>query len=249
MTYKAVIIDDESKLRKVLEFKIKKFYSNIEIVGEAGNVQDAIEIIDMYNPDIVFLDIAMPGGSGFDLLENYNELDFEIIFVTGFDEYAIDALKLSAIDYILKPVRDEELQKAVDKAINEIDKDEQIKQYNVLKHNLLSSNKQEEKIAIPNNSDYFFVFIKDIVRCEGWQKYSKIFLTDGTNLVSSYNIGVYKELLESYGFISCHKSHLINRMHIKKYSKEGTVDMIDHSQVPVSRRKKDKFLQLLLKND
>lgn len=249
MKYKAVIIDDESKLRKVLEFKIKKFYSNIEIVGEAGNVNEAIEIIDMYSPDIIFLDIAMPGGSGFDLIEHYKDLDFEIIFVTGFNEYAIDALKLSATDYLLKPVRDEELQNAINKAIEKIDKDEQLKQYDVLKHNLLSSNKQDEKIAIPNNSDYFFVFIKDIIRCEGWQKYSKIFLTDGTNIVSSYNIGVYKELLESYGFISCHKSHLINRMHIKKYSKEGTVDMVDDSQVPVSRRKKDEFLQLLLKND
>lgn len=249
MKYKAVIIDDESKLRKVLEFKIKKLYSNIDIVGEAGNVNEAIDIIDMYTPDIIFLDIAMPGGSGFDLLDNYDHIDFEIIFVTGFNEYAIDALKLSATDYVLKPIRDEELQAAIDKAILKIDKDEKLKQYDVLRHNLLSSNRQEEKIAIPNNSDYFFVFIKDIIRCEGWQKYSKIFLTDGTNIVSSYNIGVYKELLESYGFISCHKSHLINRMHIKKYSKEGTVDMVDDSQVPVSRRKKDEFLQLLLNND
>ena len=106
-----------------------------------------------------------------------------------------------------------------------------------------------EKIAIPSNNEYFLVFLRDIIRCEGWQKYTKVYMADGETIVSSYNIGIYKDLLEKYGFIMCHKSHVINKMHIKKYQKDGTLIMADDSNVPVSRRKKDEFFQMIIKPD
>jgi len=249
MRYTAGIVDDEPKLRRVLINKIEKLFPNIEIIGEGSNVSEAIELIEDLEPDIIFLDISMPGGSGFDLLNHFDNIDFEIIFVTGFNEYALEALKLSAVDYVLKPVRDDDLVVAVHKALSKLDRSEKVKEYESLKQNMLSGSQQMEKIAIPSNNEYYLVFLKDIIRCEGWQKYTKVYMEDGETIVSSYNIGIYKELLEKYGFIMCHKSHVINKMHIKKYQKDGTLIMVDSSQVPVSRRKKDEFFQMIIKPD
>ncbi len=246
MKYKVIIIDDEDKLREVLDIKITQHCPELNVVAKARNVPEAYSMIVEHDPDIIFLDIAMPVESGFDLIAKFETINFEIIFATGYNEYALDALKVSAVDYLLKPIKTSDLTTAVDKAILRINNKENLKDYNLLKHNIQNIGDQKTKIAIPGSEAYQFVEVESIIRCEGWQKYTKIYLQDGACIVSSYNIGVYKDMLSSYGFYSCHKSHLINKIHIRTYKKEGSVVMSDESNVPVSRRKKDEFIETFI---
>lgn len=246
--FKAIIVDDEPKLREVLKIKINRNFSSLTILGEAENILEAEQLIQKEKPDILFLDIAMPGGTGFDLINKFDTIDFEIVFVTGFQEYALDALKISAVDYLLKPIKTDELISAINKAIKRIKNKEAFSDFAVLKHNINVIGDQTAKIAIPNNDAIDFVIVSEIIRCEGWNKYTRIKLKDDKEIISSYNIGVFKDLLEKYGFYSCHKSHVINKSHIRRYLKEGTIIMSDNSHVPVARRKKEEFLNEVLVN-
>lgn len=246
--YKAILIDDEAKLRKVLQIKLEMYCGDIQIVGMAGNVKEGQEAIKEHDPDLVFLDIAMPGGTGFDLLEQFDPVPFEVIFVTGYNNYVLDALKVSATDYLLKPIITEDLVQAVEKAKLRIESRQKAEKYDLLKHNLNHLGDQEAKVAIPGNNAYDFVRIFDIIRCEGWQKYTRVYLADGACIVSSYNLGVFKDMLENYGFYSTHKSHLINIQHINRYLKEGIVVLSDSSEVPIARRKKEEFVENILKD-
>lgn len=245
--YTALIIDDEPKLREVLQIKLTQFCPQIEVLDMATNAEEAFAKIRQLRPQLIFLDIAMPGESGFDLLDKFEVIDFEIIFVTGYNEYALDALKVSAVDYVLKPVKTEDLQAAVHKAKERIDSRSKLEKYEVLKHNLHHIGDQNSKITIPGSNAYEFVTVSEIVRCEGWQKYTKIYLRTGDVIVSSYNIGMFREMLEGYDFFSTHKSHLINKKLIKRYLKDGTVVMVDDAQVPVSRRRKEEFMSKVVK--
>ena len=247
MNYKAVIIDDEPKLREVLDIKLGKSCPDISVIGKLKNAKEGYSFIIEHKPDLVFLDISMPGESGFDMLERFEIIDFEIIFVTGFNEYGLDALKVSAVDYVLKPVKTEDLINAVEKAKNRIDNKEKINRYELLKQNVNEVGNQKTRIAIPGMTAYEFLKINEIVRVEGWQKYSKIYTTNGETIVSSYNIGVFRDILEKYDFFQTHKSHIINKNLIKRYLKEGVVVMDNGDQVPVSRRKKEEFLEEVLK--
>lgn len=244
---KALIIDDEQKLREVLKIKLEQYCPDVKILGHGVDAKDGFEKITKLKPDLVFLDIAMPGETGFDMLSRFYKIDFEIIFVTGFNEYALDALKVSAVDYILKPVQTESLIKAVEKAKARIENRSRLAKYEVLKHNLNHIGDQNTKVAIPGANAYEFVKIEDIIRCEGWQKYTKIFLKDGNVIVSSYNLGVFRDMLESYGFFSTHKSHLVNNSHITRYLKDGTVVLSDGSNAPVARRRKEDFMEQVVK--
>lgn len=246
--YRSIIIDDEPKLREVLRIKLEKFCPSISIVGSGENISEARELIEGLAPDIIFLDIEMPGGTGFDLLDSLDTLDFQIIFVTGYNDYAIDALKLCAVDYLLKPLKTDELISAVGKAKARLENTAIIENYEVLKHNLNHVGDQSMKVCIPNNDAYEFVQIKDIIRCEGWNKYTKVHLLGDKQILSSYNIGVFKDMLEPNGFYSCHKSHLINKEHIKRYLKEGIIVMVDNGEVPLARRRKDAFTNEVLGN-
>lgn len=240
-TYSAIIVDDEIKLQEVLRIKLEKFCPQIELIGVAANVPEAYALIQAKQPALVFLDIAMPLESGFDLLQKFSRIVFEVIFVTGFDQYALKALKMSAVDYLLKPVNTQELKAAVQKAIYEIENRKKIDHYEVLKHNLENANELTAKISIPSSNSYQLVMVVDIIRCEGWQKYTRIYLQNGECIISSYNIGVFREMLNGYAFYQVHKSHLINTNHIQSYKKSGEVTMSDDSCVPVSRRKKEDF--------
>lgn len=248
MIYNAIIVDDEPKLRKVLQIKLNQYCKEIQVVDTAANITEAYEQIIKLKPHLIFLDISMPGGSGFDLLDRFEKLDFEVIFVTGFNDYVLDALKISAVDYLLKPVITEDLIQAVEKAKDRINNKEKAQMYNILRHNLNNIGDQNTKFAIAVSGSYELIRIGDIIRCEGWQKYTRLHLKDGTEITSSYNIGTFKEMLENYGFYSTHKSHLINTKEIARYLKEGVVIMNDKSKIPVARRKKEEFIQEVLKN-
>ena len=246
MKISAIIVDDESKLRKVTRDKLARLCPDVKIIGEAANVPDAFSLITLESPDLVFLDIAMPGENAFDLLERFERIEFEIVFITGFNDYALDALRVSAVDYVLKPVGDEELERAVTKAAARIKERVTIQRYEVLRHNIDHVGLQSTKIAIPSQTAYDFISVDNIIRCEGWEKYTRIYLGTGEVLIASLNIGHFRELLTPYGFYSTHKSHLINKHKVLQYKKEGLVILSDKSEVPVARRRRDKFIQEVL---
>ncbi len=242
---RAVLVDDEFKALEVLRQKLTTYCPQVEIIGTANSSQEAYELITASHPQLVFMDVAMPHETGFDLLRRLPRLDFELIFVTGFDSYALDAIKFCAIGYILKPIDNDELINSVKNAerrINERVNQERNQQF---LQNLLNPSNPQNRIGIPTESGLEFVTASEIVRCEGHQKYTKVITRDKKNILSSYNIGEFRKLLERFGFYATHKSHLINLQHIKRYDKEGTVTMSDNSFVPVSRRKKQDFMDKL----
>jgi two-component system LytT family response regulator len=244
---KTIIIDDEAKLREVLRIKLEQCCPEIDILDLAHNAEDAYNKIKLHEPQLIFLDINMPGETGFELLNRFQKINFEIIFATGYNEYALDALKVSAVDYVLKPIKNEDLIAAVNKAVIRIKDREKIEKYDVLKHNINNLGNQSAKVAIPGSSSIDFVTISEIIRCEGWNKYTKIHLKDQNVIVSSYNIGVFKDMFKPYDFYSTHKSHIVNKRYIKKYIKEGSLIMIDNSEVPLARRRKEEFTEHILK--
>lgn len=246
MKLKALIVDDEPKLAEVLALKLRDHVPQIQVAGQARSTGEAATLIRTLEPDVVFLDVSMPGGSGFSLLESFPQPAFSVIFVTGHSEYAIDAFRVSAVDYLLKPVRTTDLIDAVKKLEERLAKRENA-DMDLLRHNLEHQGDQESRVAIPGSQAYEFVAVKDIVRLEGIQKYTQLYLQNGSKILSSYHIGKYKEMLTPFQFFSPHKSHLINTQHIRRYLLEGTVEMTDGSSVPVSRRKREDFLRDVLK--
>lgn len=245
--YRTLIIDDEHKLREVIKIKLAEFCPSILVVGEAADTDEAYEKITTQNPQLLLLDISMPGASGFDLLEKFDKITFEIIFITGYNEYALDALKVSAVDYLLKPVKTEELVTAIQKATKRIDVRDNLSKYEILKKNLKNVGNQDTTIAVPGADSYDFIKISDIIRCEGWNKYTKIHLMNKKIIISSNNIGVFRDILNSYDFHTTHKSHLINVQQIKRYNKEGIIIMKDDSEVPLARRRREEFLEEVMK--
>jgi len=242
MEFKAVIIDDEANLREVISIKVGKLDKDVKIVGQASNAEDGFNLIKAINPDIVFLDITMPNESGLEMMKRFETVDFEVIFVTGHSEYGIEALKMDAIDYLLKPIKSKDLLNAILKAKSKIGNKQKIRQYEELLQRSEESIDQNVKVPIPGSNYYDYIEIYNIIRCEGWQKYTKIHLKNNTSLLSSYNLGVFRELLSKYAFIDVHKSHLINKKHISKYLNEGIIIMSDNSQVPLSRRRRNEFM-------
>ena len=242
---RAVLIDDEAKALEVLRQKLNIYCPEIEVINTANSTDEAYHLITTLRPQLVFLDVAMPKESGFDLLKRLPQLNFELIFVTGFDSYALDAIKFCAIGYILKPIQNEDLISAVEKATKRINEKLDQERNRQFLANLLSPGNTRNRIGIPTESGLEFIPTAEIVRCEGFQKYTKVHTIHKEGYLSSYNIGEFRKLLENYGFFAPHKSHLINLIHIRRYDKEGTVTMIDESHVPVSRRKKQEFMEKL----
>ncbi|MFO7864730.1 MAG: LytTR family DNA-binding domain-containing protein [Salinivirgaceae bacterium] len=237
-----VIIDDEKKGRQTLRNFIQKFAPDINIVGEAENVEQGITVIDKVHPDLVFLDVQMPDGTGFDLLGQVTHSDFKIIFCTAFDHYAVKAFRFSAIDYLLKPVDPDIFMAAIKKACSdpvELSKP---------KIETLNANKQNfNRLALYSAEGITIVNVKDIVRCESSVNYTHFIMDKNIKILVSKTLKEYDELLCNHGFFRIHRSHLINLTHLKKYIKGegGWVIMTDDSKIEVSRRKKEPLLAIL----
>lgn len=244
---RAVIIDDEPKNRKILYSLLEKFCPQVTILGEAGSAKEAMEIIPAVKPDLIFLDIEMPYGNAFDLLDQLMPVDFEIIFITAFDEYTLKAFKYSALDYLLKPVNIEELQAAVERAAKKIHLKSINQQLESLLQNLQSNKFPASKIAIPTNDSYVFVMLKEILRLEARGNYTCIYTADGSKHISSRNIKQYDEMLPERQFFRIHNSHIVNLEHVRKYRKGrgGEVEMTDGAVLEVATRRKDAFLAQL----
>ncbi|MCB0602198.1 MAG: response regulator transcription factor [Saprospiraceae bacterium] len=242
---RVVLVDDEEYPRLLLKELLEESFPEIEIIGEADNADDAYVLIEDEEPDLVFLDIAMPEKTGFDLLQMFDHPEFEVIFVTGYDQYALDAFNHFAIGYLLKPIDSSMLSEAVLNAKKRIESKKSNANIQELLQHLSNSSRKTNRIGIPTMEGLEFVEMNEIIRCEGDQKYTKVYLTNRTNILSSYNIGEFRRILEHHNFFQCHKSHLVNLNHVRKYNKEGTLHMSDDSSVPVSKRKKIEFLNQL----
>lgn len=244
---KAIIVDDELGARESLSKMLEKNCSSVQIVAKADSMLSAYEAIINLHPDLVFLDIEMPNGNAFDLLEKIKEIDFDIIFTTAYDHYAIKAIKFSAIDYILKPIDPEELLQAVKRYEEKSGQKNMLdKKFKTLLNNLKPENKLK-KVGIPDGDGLIFINLADIIRCDSDGNYTFFILTSGKKIVASRTLGEYEQLFADDNFFRIHRSHLINLQHVKKYLKGegGYVIMSDNSQVEVSRRNKNDFLQKL----
>lgn len=242
----AIIVDDEKGATQSLSNIIRAKCPNIEIAATADSVQKAMNVIGSVKPDIIFLDIQLGNESGFDLLEKTGQHDFEVIFVTAYDKYAIRAIKFAALDYLLKPIDANELVAAVSKA--------EEKRNQSLKNNSLSvllNNRQKESagqtIGLPTMQGFDFVEITDIIRAESTGNYTTFFLKNNKKIFVSRLLKEFEELLADLNFFRVHQSHLINLKYIKQYHKgeRGELVMSDNSVVPVSKRKKAELLNSL----
>lgn len=243
---KTIIIDDEVKARDTIQHMLAAYCPEIEVIDTAGSVKEGKKVLIAKKPDLVFLDIKMGDGTGFDLLRALDNIDFFIIFVTAFEEFAIRAIKFSALDYILKPIDPDELVSAVEKARGKIVKESMDVKLEALYENLDVFASNNKKIVLKTTGSVHLVKLKDIIRCESEKNYTHFFTMDQEKITVSKTLKEFNELLTEFSFYRVHQSHLINLAHVKRYEKNdgGYLVMDDNSSVPVSFRKKEDLMKL-----
>jgi len=236
---RAIIVDDIPEAILVLKADLENYCVNIDVIGSAEGVVSGAKLIRETKPDLVFLDIQMKDGSGFDLLDLVREIPFKLIFTTASDEYAVKAFKFSAVDYLLKPIDPDELMDAVSR-VEQQDKPSQ--RLDLLKENFVTT----KKIALNTLDKIHIVTIEDILRCESNINYTQFFFTDGSKLLVTKTLKEFDHLLSEHGFIRVHQSHLINTNFIKEFLKsDGMIVMKDGTKVPVSTRKKQVLMDMI----
>ena len=247
---KTVIIDDDYVSRLILREMLEKFLDNIEILGEAATVAEGVKLIEVNNPDLVLLDISMPDGTGFDLLDKLKLINFKLIFITAYSEYAVKAFRYSAFDYIIKPLNVDELTKAIKRIplINQVDNKVRV---NTLKENLLSPDDNAPKtVALPEINGFAIVNVEDIIRCEGKRNYTRIIFKDNSEKIVSRTLLEFENLLVPLGFVRIHRSHLVNFLNVVRYLKSdgGMVELKTGELLKVSPKHKGNLLNKLLYN-
>jgi two-component system LytT family response regulator len=243
---KAILVDDELSSLQNLQYKILEYCPTVKVVAQTQNPEEAVRLIQQFKPDVIFLDIEMPRMSGFKMLEQIPEVDFEVIFTTAYNHYAINAIRISAFDYLVKPVSIEELQNTVERlGFSTVKKNRE--RAEILKKNLSNPKSQDDNIALPANDGLEFIQIKQIIRIESSSNYSKVILQNGQQLLVTRQLKDFEELLQEYRFYRVHHSHLINLNFIAKYIRGdgGQIAMRNGDVIDVSRRKKEVFLKLI----
>lgn len=243
---RTIIIDDEMLMRQTLEKLLREHCSNARLVAQAGSVKEGVDTVRKHHPDLILLDIKMKDGTGFDLLKQLEPVDFKVIFITAYDEYAIKAIKFSALDYLLKPVEPKDLVEAINKAEKLVLK-EMNAQLSVLADNLQSPNIPAKKIILKTFDSVHLVKIFDIIYCESADNYTYFHLQNNNKVLVSNTLKEYDELLGEYGFLRVHKSYLINLAHIIRFEKAegGSIVLTDDHVVPVASRKREQLLEML----
>ena len=243
---KAIIIDDELSSLQNLQQKLAEFCPSIQIIATAQKPEDAILLINHHRPEVIFLDIEMPKMSGFRMLEELREVDFEIIFTTAYNHYAIEAIRIAAFDYLLKPIAIKDLQQAVER-LNKIHNYQTKEKIDILRSSLNDKKTQDDKIAISTTEGLEFIPIKNILHIESNSNYSKIYFQDNRTLTVTKLLKDFEDMLVPYHFYRVHNSHLINLNYIQKYLRGngGRVMMQDGTEIEVARRKKDEFLKMI----
>jgi two-component system LytT family response regulator len=241
---RTIIIDDEPNNIEALRLLLQKYCPLIELIGVAENSRTGQALIINTQPDLVFLDIEMPFGNAFELLNSLSPVNFEIIFVTAFDNYAINAIKYSALDYLLKPLNIKELQAAVQKALERIKTKNITSKIDTLMYNLSVNKPVLQKVALPTLDGLVFVNINELVWLEARGSYTFVYMQDQQKIMVSRTLKEFEDILPLENFSRVHQSYIINHYFIKKYNRGrgGTIEMEDGTTIEVSMRKKDEFL-------
>jgi two-component system, LytTR family, response regulator len=243
---KALIIDDESTAIQTLSLMIKHYIPEITYLKTTTDPYEGLLLLQNDTPQLLFIDIQMPLMNGFELLKKVSKVNFSIIFTTAHDEYAIDAIRFSALDYLLKPIDTDELQNAFKRFCEKQSYSSQASPlYNNFMYNLTVKDKKDFKLALPTLQTTFFYKPENIIRLHGEGSYTKFFFTDNTSLLTAHTIRNYEDILFNYGFIRIHKSHLVNKEHIVNYHSDGMLTMADASKVEISRRRKEDVMEVL----
>lgn len=243
---RCVIVEDEEMARKVLKSLLAQYCKDVMVCAEAGDVESGKSMIESFRPDLVFLDIEMPGGSGFKLLSSIDNIDFEVVFTTAYEQFAIKAIRHAALDYLLKPIDPKELVAAVEKVKESKYKKTLKKQYDNLLKNIDPEQLVVRKISISTTDKIHLIEVDNIIRCESDNYYSILYFKNGTNLMVSKTLKEMEQKLEEYDFVRTHKSHLVNIRCIMNFIKDEMMVLLsDGSKVPVSKRKKEKILEII----
>jgi two-component system, LytTR family, response regulator len=242
---KAILIDDEKHCRETLAIQLEKYCPEVKLLAECSSAAQGLQAIADYQPDAVFLDVEMPLMNGFEMLQQLPDIPFEVIFTTGYDAYAIKAIRFSALDYLLKPIDKDELIKAVGK-ISQHRQHPMTQQLDILLQKLNSKPMTLQKIALPTLDGFELVPLETIIQCESDSNYTCVFLKNGKKIVVSRTLKEIEELLEGHTFLRVHHSHLINLNEIVRYirGEGGYVVMSDHTSVNVSRSRKETLLKI-----
>ena len=243
---RVIHIEDNPAARNNLLGLIKEEHPDIEYIDSAKNVAEGIQSIKDHHPDLVFLDIEMPDGSGFDVLQKVSDLNFQIIFISSHEKYALRAIKFSALDYILKPIDPEELKRAIDKAKSEIEHHKTQKRIQTLLENLNRTKREQEKLVLKDKYGLQIVQIKDIIHLEANGSYTKFYLHEQDSILVSKGLKDYENILSTDLFFRCHQSHLINIDHLQRFDKRDGDYLIlkDGSRVPLATRKRERLLSI-----
>ena len=239
-----ILVDDEIASLKNLERKINQFFPNLTILDKFQKPEDAISFLNTNEVSLVFLDIQMPRINGFELLTTVKNVDFKVIFVTAYNEYALEALKKSAIDYILKPIDDDDLKVAIQKTIKIIDEENESTHNKELLELLQESISNQKKLLVPNEKGFSVIDQNDILYLEGYDGYTKINIDPERQIISSYGLGKYEQKLNA-NFFKTHKSYIVNLNKIIEFEKEGYVVLSNNVRIPISKKSKNELLDLL----
>lgn len=243
---KAIIVDDEPAIRNTISTLLSEGFPEIVVSGQAGSVEEGFKAVKQDEPDLLFLDVELPDGLGFDLLKRLSPVRFRTIFITGHQEYAVKAIKVSALDYILKPIDKDELAAAIEKAREIISQEEEQLKLLALSENL-ESKKTLKRIILRTSEALQLISVSEIIRAEAESNYTHFFLSGGKHIMVSRTIKEYEAMLVGSGIIRVHQSHLVNLNHIDKFLKHdgGFLQMKDSTTVPVSPNLKQKVLQAI----
>lgn len=244
----AIIVDDEQDSRDTLLNYLGKYCPQVNVLANCANIIEAKAAILKYKPQLVFLDIEMPHGNAFDLLEQWGEIDFEIIFITAFSQYAVQAFNLSAAHYLLKPVDIEELEKAVSTVEKLLSQKDKLSHANILLENMAAVHSQNRKLVLPLMEGFDVVRMSEILYCEAEDNFTRIHFTDGRKSLICRNLKFYEKALDSFGFFRVHRSHIVNLDYVKRYNKGkgGSVILENDKEIMVANSKKTELIKRLM---
>ena len=244
---KIIVIDDEAPARSNLKQIIKDNFNDIVIIGEADGVESGVALLNKTAPDLVLLDINLSQGSGFDILEQVDQINFRVIFVTAYDQYAIKAFQFNALDYILKPIEIDYLKEAIKKAKEELEHRYITKKELGVVLDNYNKNDNDKKLVIYESNKIAFLTLKDIMWCEAEGNYTTFYFVDGTKKVASKTLKLFEAQLPESIFYKVHKSNIININYVKEYHKEegGYLILKDNTKIAIARRRKEDFLKTL----
>jgi len=240
---KTLIVEDELYIRKGLISMVQSLNKDIDIIGECESVKDAVSVTNACKPDLIFLDINLTDGNAFDFLEQTNDLTFKVIFITAYEQYALQALKNGAVDYILKPVDIDELEAAIDKAIS-LEPAVQKEQLQIVKNQMIDN--QKDKLVLRLQEGYQVIDFNSLIYCKSDKGYTSFYLSDGKSYMASKPIKEFEGQLPIKKFIRTHQSYIVNMDYVDKYDKNGYIFLKSGEKIPVATRRKDEFVSRLL---